>query len=707
MTRPSPQERCTRWLLLLVLLHTVPVVWITPVAAGTAPTAALLAFGFANLFTFDREGAALGVLVLVPTLVYCALGWGVAWVLARLLQRLRRPARAVVLAVLTVVLLASVYSPIYIAGSHNASRSANLVELLDNTLDPRVLLGYWIALHLVSTGLFIGHLLDDAHPAMRWVERWRRPALVGGAMALVGALLYGHYPLLLCRPLAALGSTRAELCLARVGGAEQRDWYERAAEGGEIDAIRWMRDHATTGEMRRYWLRKAAEQGDAASQFALYHQLARTGDLSADGEAAQWLHRAAEADYIPAQLALVEQLSRDIYRTQSRELLPERNAWLERAARLGARDARLRLAQHHVDGSMGYPVDLDLAQTYYRELAKGDELTDYERAAGLGAAHYRTQVDELDALQTGLARGDPAVIRTLAERYLASQLPGPGVREQGLAFMERLATEGDAAARDALILSLRTGSGGVDKDVAAARDWLLKAAEAGDPQAMSRVADNYMSGREGFPIDYPLARHWIEARIAVAAQHDTDDARSQLRQLRKDLAHIDRLSEQAGGTLLGEHELERLGERSDAESSYRYALQLLAGHGPDRRAEAIARLEQAARDGHGDAAWRLVEIHEHGFPAEIDPSAALEYLQLAAARHHFLATRELALSYEQGKRGLPVDLPRAIQLYEAALAAGRDNRYGWNLDPDNFNHFAWLESRLKQARLKLDALTGQ
>ena len=50
-----------------------------------------------------------------------------------------------------------------------------------------------------------------------------------------------------------------------------------------------------------------------------------------------------------------------------------------------------------------------------------------------------------------------------------------------------------------------------------------------------------------------------------------------------------------------------------------------------------------------------------------------------------------------------VDLPRAIALYEGALAAGHDNRYGWNLDPNTFNHFRWLESRLRQARLKLDA----
>ena len=35
-TKPGFHERCARWLLLLTFLHTVPVVWLTPVAGGTA-----------------------------------------------------------------------------------------------------------------------------------------------------------------------------------------------------------------------------------------------------------------------------------------------------------------------------------------------------------------------------------------------------------------------------------------------------------------------------------------------------------------------------------------------------------------------------------------------------------------------------------------------------------------------------------------------
>ena len=62
-----------------------------------------------------------------------------------------------------------------------------------------------------------------------------------------------------------------------------------------------------------------------------------------------------------------------------------------------------------------------------------------------------------------------------------------GVRELGTQLMEQLAADGDETARDELIVMLRTGSGGVDKNLDAAKTWLLKAAEAGDPGAMERL----------------------------------------------------------------------------------------------------------------------------------------------------------------------------------------------------------------------------
>lgn len=702
-TRPGLQERCTRWLLLLTLLHTLPVVWLTPVAGGTAPTAALLAYGLASVLTLSREGIALGLMALLPALVYTGITWVLAWVLGKLLQWGRPAVSAWLLGCLTVGLLLGVYFPIYIAGGHNFSSSSDLIGLVGNTLSHRLLLSYWIALHAVLSALFAGSLLREDHAFIAPIERWGRPVLRTAGIVAFGTILFLNYDLFLCRPLAEFGVARAQVCVAQTAGYEQRYWYERAAAQGDVEAIAWLIDKTPNRKTRLTWLRRGAEEGDPAIQFALYQWLLRAPGADAKAEAERWLLLAAEGDGAEAQMALVDRLSRILYRTRSTDRLAERNAWLERAAELGSRTAKLHLAQHYSDGSMGYPADFGRARAYYRELIVVDQLTKYELARQLDAPAYERRLSELDAREAGLESRDPDVMKAMAKRYLASQLPGPGVRELGTQLMEQLATDGDETARDELIVMLRTGSGGVDKNLDAAKTWLLSAAEADDPDAMERLTRNYMSGREGFPVDYPQARRWIEALIAREQGSNEREAQARVQRLLNDLKFIDRMGKRAGGRMLGSSDLEQLGQRTDADSQYEHAIQLLAGHGSKRRAEAISQLEEAAGKGHGEAAWRLVEIYERGFPKEVDNPAALRMLKLAVANHHFDATRKLAMSYEYGKRGLAMDLPRAIELYEGALEAGHDNRYGWNLDPEVFNHYKWLESRLRQARLKLDA----
>ena len=713
MTQTRPQERFARWLLLLTMLHSVPVVWITPVAGGTAPAAALLALGFASLVSFEREDMAFALFALVPGLLYVGIGWILAWRLAKRLDRMRKSVRATLLGILIVASLVSVYWPIYVAGSHDGSHSVDLLELFRRTLDWRVLVGYWIMLHVVLVALYAAYLLPRDHPLLALVERWRKPAQTITAAALFAGLFISNYPILICRPLAEFGSGHAALCVARSRRYDQRVWYQRAAEQGQPEAIARMVEHTHGQQQKVYWLRKGAELGDAAIQFALYEQLIRMSDTAARTEAGSWLRSAAEENHAPAQMVLVDSLTRTIYSSRSTDLLAERNAWLERAAGLGERDAIRQLAQHHVDGSMGYTADLTRARAGYRELAQvnkrtgANKPTKYETMLNLDAAYYNARIAELNAWQAGLNDRDPVITKSIAERYLKSQYPGPGVRALGRKLMEQLVEAGDTEARDALTRMLRTGSGGVEKDIDAAKTLLIASAQAGDANAMARVAANYSKGREGFDIDYPEAKRWLQAAIDAHTLSDAEGAHDQLRRLNNELAYIDRRAAQAGGRLLGAQTLALLGEGADAESNYQYAAQLLAGHGADRRVEAIARLNDASRQGHGEAAWRLFQIYERGFPAEINSAAAIEQLERAATNHHFNATRELAIRYEYGKRGLPTDLPRAITLYENALAAGHDNRYGWNLDPDNHNHFKWLESRLRQARMKQSAQAGK
>jgi hypothetical protein len=345
------QERCTRWLLLLMLLHTVPVVWLTPVAAGTAPTAALLAYGIASVLTLDLEGIALGLMALAPALIYTGIAWMLAWLLGKL-QRVRPPAGAWLVGCLTVGLLLAVYFPIYSAGGHNSWRSSDLISLFDNMLSHRSLLSYWIALHAVLAALFAGSLLREDNAFTARVERWSRPVLRAAGIVVFGAILYHKYDLFLCRPFAELGFGRAQVCVAKNAGPDERYWYERAAAGGDVEAIAWLIDRTPNRQHRLKWLRKGAEAGDPASQFALYKFFLRTQGPDARTEAERWLQLSAEGDHAEAQMTLVDRLSKNIYRSQSGDRLAERNAWLERAAEHGSRMAKLRLAQHYRDGSM-------------------------------------------------------------------------------------------------------------------------------------------------------------------------------------------------------------------------------------------------------------------------------------------------------------------------------------------------------------------
>jgi len=352
---------------------------------------------------------------------------------------------------------------------------------------------------------------------------------------------------------------------------------------------------------------------------------------------------------------------------------------------------------------MGYPADMQQARVYYQELLSNGEPTVQETSFAMNRDSYQARLQQLDGWQAGLAAGDPAVILELARLYLNSPLPGPGVREFGMQLFEGVAAD-DAAARQELIVMLRTGTDGAEKDLAAGRKWLLIAAHAGEADAMDRTASNYMDGSEGFPVDYPEARSWIEALIVHYRQVGDADAQARVARLENHLKYIDRLDKLAGGSLLGHRDLEQLAQNADADSQFQYALQLLAGHGAKHRAEALSRLQTAAELGHAEAAWRLVAIYERGFPAEVNPTAAHRELERATQLHHFYATRELAARYEYGKKGFEQNLPQAITMYEEALAAGHDNRYSWDLDPENYNHYRWLESRLRQAKLKHAAL---
>lgn len=699
------QNRCARWLLLLTFIHTIPALWLTPVAGGTVPVVAFFVFVLVTLPQVTPGAVTFTLMALVPGLLYLGIGWLLAWLLSRGLLRLPKLVSLFLLAVIVVSLLLSVYQPIYFSGGHSGSSSSDLWGLFDEFgLESSItgIKAYWVALHGLLALLFVTQFTAASHPFFVVAERYRKPAFaVLGAVALL-AIGYRGYPLFICRPLAGLGVATAQVCVAKVGGREANYWYEQAARQGNVEAITWMVGYAS-GDDRARWVREGAEAGDGALQYRLYRRLARSGDPEDLAQANDWLQRAAQNDYQPAQIKRLAQLYAAANQGQSKEELTAYQAQLEQAVQQGSRDATAQLAQHYSDGSMGYPADLVQARAFYVDLMGEGEPTKDELKIGHDQAFYAARVAEVDSWALGLKNDDPAIMKLLAKRYLRSRRPGEGVKARGMQLMQLLADSGDKAVQQELMLGLRTGSGGIVKDLDAANRMQLSAANAGEVDAMERVRAGYFSGQQGYPLDYVESRRWIEALLKTYRHRPDEASQSRTRQLKRDLAYIERIEMSAGGTLLARPQLEQLGGKSDAASHYQFALQLLSVHGSRRRAEAIDRLNKAASLGHGDAAWRLVRIYERGFPNEINHSAALRMLRLAVENHQFDASKDLAFRYEDGKKGVAKDLAKAVALYEATLAAANDNRYGWDLDRDNYNHFAWVESRLRQARAKLKA----
>lgn len=704
-TETEFQNHSARWLLLLTFIHTIPVLWLTPVSGGTAPTVAFFAYALVTLPHLTLSGATFALYALVPGLVYLFLAWLIAWALARLLSRLPRFVRILLLAAIVVPLLLVVYQPIYLSGGHGGSSSYDLRGLVDdfsNRTSVAGLKAYWIGLHGLLAILFFAQFASAAHPLFAVAERLRKPVIALLVLIMLIGTGFQGYPSFICRPLAGLGIASAQVCVARVSGNQARYWYERAAVQDNLEAITWMAGYVDGAE-KAYWIRKGAEAGDGVMQYALHRRLARSRDANKIAEAGEWLKRAAKNDHPAAQMKVVGQLYTAANRTKSEEQLAAHNTLLERAAKQGSRDAKLQLAQHYTNGSMGYSADFARARAYYRDLVDHGEPSEDELRFGHDKAYYLVRIAELDGWALGLKNQDSVVMKLMAKRYLSSQLPGEGVRELGLGLMEQLADSGNEVARDELMLGLRTGSGGVPKDRDAAKRMQLEAANAGDLVEMERVRANYFGGQQGYPLDYLESRRWIGALLEIYQARQDDQSQARVRQLQKDLAYIDRIEQRAGGTLLTKQQLAQLGRSTDAESHYQFALQVLVGQGSGRRAEAIRRLNKASSLGHGEAAWRLVQIYERGFPGEINRSAALRQLQTAVANHQFDASKELAFRYEAGKKGVQRDLRKAVALYEATLAAAEDNRYGWNLDRNNYNHFSWVKSRLKQARGKLES----
>jgi localization factor PodJL len=134
-----------------------------------------------------------------------------------------------------------------------------------------------------------------------------------------------------------------------------------------------------------------------------------------------------------------------------------------------------------------------------------------------GAAAPAPAVAVAPAAQPGDDGGDAAAAYLAAVSGLAHKEPG------ALARLKTIADGGYAPAQVYLARLYESGQGGATVNLAEARRWTERAAEAGDPAAMHNLALFYFRG-EGGPADAAAAGRWFKS----AAQHGVVDSQYNL-----------------------------------------------------------------------------------------------------------------------------------------------------------------------------------
>lgn len=387
---------------------------------------------------------------------------------------------------------------------------------------------------------------------------------------------------------AELGNTRAMsnlgLILYRQGREQEAEfWYRRAAAAGSLNAmcnLGLLLDRSDRREEAEVWYRRAVAEGHQQSMFNLGVLLAES---TRHAEAEVWYRRAAESGHTDAMVNLGRLLAKS-------DRAQEAESWWRRAM---------------VEGDLDAAFNLGTSQ-----LASGwsDEAEQVLRAAA-DAGHVKSMVN------------------------LGGALVAANRTDEALGLYERAAEAGEGAAM--LQLAFLHA-----EDTELCKTWLLRAAEAGNVQAMftrgqALAGQGEMREAAGWFVRAGQEGH-VGAGVALGeifeALEQTDVARS-LYQDAAETGHIDAMLKV--GALLA-----RAGESGAEEWFVRAAdagsidalfnLGLLAQRS-NRIDEAESWYRRAAESGLTDAMCNLAEILERDGSRRAE--AAVWILRAAEAGH--------------------------------------------------------------------------
>jgi len=276
-----------------------------------------------------------------------------------------------------------------------------------------------------------------------------------------------------------------------------------------------------------------------------------------------------------------------------------------------------------------------------------------------------TKKEVLAVFQTGAIHGDTTSMTLLGTFYRDGYA---GVVEHDYAkareWLKKAADKGDANAMSSLA-RLYYGGQGVPEDYAKARELFEKAADKGDANAMASLAWLYSQGR-GVARDYTKAREWFEK----AADKGNASAMANLGWLYQnglDVAQDDAKAREW---------FEKGADKGDTEAMSSLGWFYERGLSVEQDyAKAREWYEKAAEKGYTNAMANLGLLYENGQGVTQDYAKAREWFEKAAAKGEAFAMLKIGLLYGNG-HGVMQDYTKAREWYERAAAKENTNAMG-------------------------------
>ncbi|KAL6764024.1 hypothetical protein V8C86DRAFT_2480771 [Haematococcus lacustris] len=317
-----------------------------------------------------------------------------------------------------------------------------------------------------------------------------------------------------------------------------------------------------------------------------------------------------------------------------------------RAAALGEPEAQGQMAMRYALGlqyqdswdeagivQFGEPDEDAALLHYFFAASGGDALArmalGYRHLHGLGvpkscwtaAAYYTPVVEQVADLSVQPGGSNLPYVERIRLSVLFSQSHKVDRQREVVQFYQDSADKGNVDAQTTVAQVLNYGMHGMQRDHSAAMQYLQRAAEAGDVQAMGHLGNMYANGLAG-EVDLAAARQQFESA-----------------------------AEEGGPTAL-----------------YGLAYMHLTGQGADKDPEKALKLfVEAAEQGHVDAHYYLGVMHLQGVGVRRKSvQRAFSYLMLAAHAGHLLAMYNVAMMHLAGKGTLKNCRPASLLLKLAA-----------------------------------------